>query len=241
MQINSDLAVEFAEEYAQKNSQTQINSVVKRFDITDKGIFWDRCGVYYDIDCLADSDVIEKAIADCIKAYNYNLDKILLIGLGTARYISDALGEIVLDSLPKASSKMVKFKPQISSVTGIESQDIILQVKKLVKPTLVIAIDSLATTNLDRIGKSIQITNVGLTPGSGVGASRKILTTKSLGVPLLAIGVPLVASINIQDKGGNQNDGKMQSKRRLVIPVDSEDIVEKLAKIIANGIRQVIE
>ncbi len=226
--INSDLAVEFASDIVKKSDQNRCENIIKRINVTDKSLFNDRCGVYYDIDCTAEPYIVENAIAECLLSYGYKCDKILLIGLGNARYISDALGELVLDNLPVANEKMAKFKPQVSRVTGIESHDIILSTKKLVKPTLIIAIDSLATSDIARVGKSIQITNVGLTPGSGVGNSRKILTAKSLGVPILAIGVPLVASVNVNNS------------RRLVIPIDTEDIAEKLAKSIANGIRQIL-
>lgn len=225
--INSDLAVEFAKDYAENYPDKQ-QDIVKRVDISEKGIFADRCGIYYDIDCQVAENQIVQAMATCLRSYNYKFDKILLIGLGNAKYISDALGEMVLDNLPVANEKMAKFKPQVGRITGIESHDIIISAKKIVKPTLLIAIDSLATNDISRIGKSIQITNVGLTPGSGVGNSRKIMTAKSLGVSVIAIGVPLVASVS--------SDGN----KRLVIPIDTEDIVEKLSKIIANGIRQIL-
>ena len=227
--INSDLAVEFASDNVKKSDQNKGENIVKRINVTDKSLFNDRCGVYYDIDCTAEPYIVENAIAECLLSYGYKCDKILLIGLGNAKYISDALGELVLDNLPVANEKMAKFKPQVGRITGIESHDIIISAKKLVKPTLLIAVDSLATNDIARVGKSIQITNVGLTPGSGVGNARKVMTEKSLGVPILAIGVPLVASVSSGDK------------KRLVIPIDTEDIVEKLAKTIANGIRQILE
>lgn len=223
--INSDLVVEFAEDFVQKSDD---DNVVKKIEICDKGIFFDRCGTYYHINCEDTSQNIEGIVAKCLLQYGLDMSKILFVGLGNAKYISDALGEMVLDNLPPASDKIAKFKPQVGRITGIESHDIILSAKKLAKPSLVIAIDSLATNDLSKVGKSIQITNVGLTPGSGVGNSRKILTEKSLGVPILAIGVPLVANI------------MLNGKRRLVIPVDIEDIAENLANIISNGIRQIL-
>lgn len=228
--IYSDLAVEFAKDNDAQNvkSVDTISDIVQRMDIVDKGLFHDWCGIYYDIDASGDSAKLEEAIASCIKEYNYNYDKIMFVGLGNAKYISDALGEMVLDNLPAPNSQVVKLKPLVSRMTGIESHDIILAAKKIVKPTLVIAIDSLATTDIEKVGKSVQITNVGLTPGSGVGNSRKILTCKSLGVPILAIGVPLVANINYNDK------------RRLVSPIDIEDIAENLANTISNSIRQIL-
>lgn len=230
MNINSDLVVEFAKDLIEKNKKQQKNSndIVKKIEICDKSIFADRIGIYYDINCEQIDNKTEVAVAKCIKEFGYKLDKILFVGLGNAKYISDALGEMVLDNLPPPSDKMAKFKPQVGRITGIESYDIILSAKKIVKPSLVIAVDSLATNDISKVGKSIQITNVGLTPGSGVGNARKILTAKSLGVPILAVGVPLVASINTLDK------------RRLVIPIDIEDIAEKLAKTISNGIRQIL-
>ncbi|MDE6968072.1 MAG: GPR endopeptidase, partial [Clostridia bacterium] len=163
-----------------------------------------------------------------ILEYKYNREKLLFVGLGNAKYISDALGELVLDNLPEPHKKMAKFKPQVSKLTGIQSHDLIIAAKKIIKPTLIIAIDSLATSDISKVGKSIQITNVGLAPASGLGIARQVLTAKNLGVPILAIGVPLVANVNI--KGSN----------RLVIPIDIEDIAQNLAKAIANGITQIL-
>ncbi len=229
MQINSDLAVEFAADLLQSsNTKCKNTDAVQRVEITEKSLFSDRCGVYYDINCEQAGEDIENIFANCISEYGYNTDRILFVGLGNAKYISDALGEMVLDNLPPPNDRTAKFKPQVGRITGIESHDLIISAKKIVKPTVIIAIDSLATNDITKVGKSIQITNVGLIPGSGVGNSRKILTSKSLGVPILAIGVPLVANIKI-----NEN-------RKLVIPIDIEDIAEKLAKTISNGIRLIL-
>ncbi len=230
MLTNSDLVTEFAKNIMAKKDLKgkKVQDIIRKIEITDKTIFADRCGTYFEIDAVADTDRAETAVAKCILEYGYKMKKILFVGLGNAKYISDALGEMVLDNLPPPSDKMAKFKPQVGRITGIESHDLIISAKKIVKPSIVIAIDSLATNDIAKVGKSIQITNVGLTPGSGVGNSRKILTYKSLGLPIIAIGVPLVANIN---DGGN---------RRLVVPIDIEDIAGKLAKTISNGIRQIL-
>lgn len=227
--INSDLAVEFA--VGQTKGEAVFEEkigIIKKIEVKESGLFFDRCGVYYHIDCNSEPYLIEDAVASCIKMFNFDLKRILFVGLGNAKYISDALGELVVDKLPLPNEKIAKIKPQGARETGIETQDLIAAAKKFVKPTIVIAIDSLATSNIENIGKSIQITNVGLTPGSGVGNSRKILSEQSLGVPIVAIGVPLVANISINGKS------------RLVIPIDIEDIAVKLANMIANGIRQVV-
>lgn len=228
--INSDLALEFAKDKVNGEAFCEEqNGIVKKIEVKDASIFLERCGVYFHIDCNnIDCDLIENAVAGCVKQFDFDRQKILFVGLGNAKYISDALGELVVDKLPLPNEQVAKIKPQGARETGIETHDLIIAAKKFVKPTMIVAIDSLATNNIDNIGKSIQITNVGLTPGSGVGNSRKILSQKSLGIPIVAIGVPLVANIKIEDK------------KRLVIPVDIEDIAIKLANAIANGIRQVI-
>lgn len=228
--INTDLALEFASNSdVADNVVTSSNGIVKRIEVKESGIFAERAGLYFHIDCNASQEQKENAVADCVRQFTKNAKRILFVGVGNPKYISDALGELVLDSLPIASEGIFKIKPQGARETGIETRDLILATKKIVNPSVIIAIDSLATSNLNSVGKSIQITNVGLTPGSGVGNSRKILSSKSLGVPIVAIGVPLVATVRAEEKS------------RLVVPVDVEDIAQNLANCIANGIRQILD
>lgn len=226
--LNSDLAVEFALAHGGETVFEQQFGIVRQIQVNESKLFLDRCGVYYHIDCNNKTSMIENAVAECLTKFAINKQKILFVGVGNAKYISDALGELVLDKLPQANSHIAKIKPQGARETGIETKEMILAVKRIVKPTLVVAIDSLATSNLQSIGKSIQITNVGFTPGSGVGNSRKILSEKTLGVPIIAIGVPLVATIKCDDT------------TRIVTPIDIEDIATNLSNAIANGIGQVI-
>lgn len=227
--VNSDLALEFAlNDGTSDKVITSTNGIVKRIEVKESGIFGERAGLYFHIDCNAQDEQQENAVADCVRQFAKNAKRILFVGVGNPKYISDALGELVIDRLPIASSRIFKIKPQGARETGIETRDLILAAKKIVNPSVIIAIDSLATSNLNSVGKSIQITNVGFTPGSGVGNSRKILSSKSLGVPIVAIGVPLVATVSAEV--GN----------RLVVPVDIEDIAQNLANCIANGIRQIL-
>ncbi len=81
--------------------------------------------------------------------------------------------------------------------TGIETFDIITSIVNKIKPKLLIVIDSLASSSIDRINKTIQITNTGIHPGSGVGNHRKELSQDTLGIPVLAIGVPTVVESSI--------------------------------------------
>ena len=76
--------------------------------------------------------------------------------------------------------------------TGIETSDIIESVIKKIKPDFIIVIDALASDSVDRVLKTIQITNTGINPGSGIGNSRKELSSFLLGIPVIAVGVPTV-------------------------------------------------
>ena len=131
-------------------------------------------------------------------------DTCLIIGLGNILSTPDSLGVKVLDDitvtghlykLGKVSDGMrcvYAFSPGVMASTGIESARIITSLIKEVKPNFVIAIDALASRQLDRINKTIQITDTGIHPGSGIGNNRVEISKKTMGIPVIAIGVPTV-------------------------------------------------
>ena len=131
---------------------------------------------------------------------------ILVIGLGNRAITSDSLGPAVLDRLmitrhlfsyapdtiSENLSSVCAIAPGVLGVTGIETEEIIRGVCKNVNPCAVICIDALAARSIDRITKTVQISNTGIHPGAGVGNNRKEISEKTLGVPVIAIGVPTV-------------------------------------------------
>ena len=141
--------------------------------------------------------------------------------------------------------------PGVLGITGIETGEIVKGVTKHVKPTLIIAIDALAARKLSRLGKTIQISDTGICPGSGVGNNRKELSEKTLGVPVIAIGVPMVVDAmtlaedmfseltelpeNERSKVLSNNDRNM-----IVTPNDVDAISEQAATIIADGINMAL-
>lgn len=82
--------------------------------------------------------------------------------------------------------------PGVLGTTGIETQEILKGIVENVKPKLIIVIDSLASKSIDRISSSVQISDTGIVPGAGVGNKRKELSKETLGVPVIAIGIPTV-------------------------------------------------
>ena len=93
------------------------------------------------------------------------------------------------------------FYPGVTGVTGIETGDLIKGVISEVKPDMVIVVDALSSTSISRVNKSIQVTNAGISPGSGIGNKRKEISRETLNIPVIAIGVPTVlnAAVIVRD------------------------------------------
>lgn len=130
----------------------------------------------------------------------------LVVGLGNWNVTPDALGPMVCENLlvtrhlfqlqPESVEEGYRsvsaLAPGVMGLTGIETSDIIFGVVEKSKPDFVIAIDALAARSIERVNSTIQISDTGIHPGSGVGNKRKELSKETLGVPVIAIGVPTV-------------------------------------------------
>lgn len=149
------------------------------------------------------ADEIKKLIGEDIEK------KILVVGLGNEAATPDALGpkvtkqinitrhiinfakELVTENTREVSA----IAPGVLGTTGIETSEIIFSVVEKVKPDIVIAIDSLASSSIHRIGNTIQLTNTGITPGAGVKNKRAGINKETLGVEVIGIGVPTVVDM----------------------------------------------
>ena len=134
--------------------------------------------------------------------------KVLVIGLGNRQATPDALGPYVADNLnitrhivkeygkyaaPEEMNCVVSaIVPGVMALTGMETAEIIKGVVRETKPDLLIVIDALAARNSRRLNRTIQIADTGINPGSGVGNYRNAITKETIGVPVIAIGVPTV-------------------------------------------------
>lgn len=125
-----------------------------------------------------------------------NKDKILVVGLGNRHISADSLGTNVIKKINitlsnKYYPKVMAICPSVLGLTGIETYDIVKGVIDRIKPSHIIFIDSLCASDISRLGCSIQITNTGICPGSGIGNARKCLDG-SLAKKVFSIGVPLL-------------------------------------------------
>lgn len=152
------------------------------------------------------SDVFKEEFKRMLDVIGYKSGmKTTVIGLGNAKSTPDALGPFSADKIivtkhffdmnidvEEGFSNVSAFYPGVTGTTGIETSDFINGVVSKIKPDLIIVIDALASTSISRVNKSIQVSNTGIFPGSGIGNKRKEISKETLGIPVIAVGVPTV-------------------------------------------------
>jgi spore protease len=161
--------------------------------------------------------------------------KILIVGLGNWNVTPDALGPIVVenvmvtrhyfelmpDQVAPGYRQVSAVAPGVLGITGIETSEIVQGIVEKSKPDLVIAVDALASKALERVNTTIQIADTGITPGSGIGNKRKGLTKETLGIPVIAIGVPTVVYastiVNSTIEMLSQNFGKQTGNTSAIL------------------------
>lgn len=154
-------------------------------------------------------------------------------GIFSTRHITSELAEeIGLDRLNPVCSLATGVLGQ----TGIETGEIIKSVADAIKPKAVIVIDALAAAGLERLGRTVQITDTGITPGSGVGNKRAEISKNTLGVPVIAIGVPTVvdAVTLAKDMTGNKTATESaEAQNMMVTPREIDVMIERASKLIS--------
>jgi len=133
----------------------------------------------------------------------------LIVGLGNDKSTPDSLGPLVvndvivtnhlyvLNELSENYKRLSALNPGVTGETGIETSDIIESVVNKIKPDYLVVVDSLASKSLERLNKTIQITDTGIHPGSGIGNKRKEISSDTIGIPVIAIGVPTVVDATV--------------------------------------------
>lgn len=224
---------------------------------------------------LVNEDIqLKKVLIEHLQELTKNIKnkKILVVGLGNKDVTPDSLGPLVTEQI-FATRHLIKefgenFKkqnhieniaaisPGVMGQTGMEAKEIIQAITKTVDINLVIVIDALAARSVSRLNCTFQITNTGISPGSGVGNNRKALNQDSLGIPVIAIGVPTVvdAYTIVNDmleqfmlrQGFNDdeiNDFNMQLRNEnilnmFVTPKDIDEAIKNISRIIAESINE---
>lgn len=224
-----------------------------------------------------DNKIMQK-VADTIKDISHLVkkDTVLVVGLGNEDVTPDALGPKVVENL-QITRHLIEYAPEyvkegtravsaiipgVLGTTGIETSEIVKGIVERINPDLVIVIDALASKNMDRISKTIQIADTGIIPGSGVGNSRFAITKETLGVPTIVIGIPTVVGIPtivneaisyvIEKSADDTQKKELQRKNYMkeilenkkfdfmVTPKDIDDIINNLSTLVANSINMAL-
>ncbi len=223
-----------------------------------------------------DNKIIDK-MAYVIKDISHMVkkDTVLVVGLGNSDVTPDALGPKVVDNL-SITRHLIEYAPELVNentravsaivpgvlgTTGIETGEIVKGIVEKIQPNLVVVVDALAAKDMNRISRTIQISNTGITPGSGVKNNRFSITSESLGVPVIAIGVPTVVGVptivneaieyvadKFEDvKSPLENKNYMQDILEnkdfdfMVTPNDIDDIISNLSRLVADGINTALQ
>ena len=187
----------------------------------------------------------------------------LVVGLGNAAMTPDAVGPLAADSvlitrhlisaMPKHFSgfrPVAVFRAGVLGTTGVESAEAVRGLVAEVQPALVIAIDALASRRCERVCATVQLSDTGIVPGSGVGNHRSALNQETLGVPVFAVGIPTVvdaatlAADLLEESGLTEVDeGKLRESRQnlMVTPRDIDQQVRDLSKVVGYGINWALQ
>ena len=179
---------------------------------------------------------------------------VLVVGLGNREVTPDALGPEAVNNLMitrhvvreygKAALGKEKVHlvsgivPGVMAQTGMETFEIIKGIIDETKPDVVVAIDALAARSTKRLNRTIQLSDAGIHPGSGVGNHRNSLTRESLGIPIVAIGVPTVvdAATIIYDATGDRNAISPGLNGMFVTPKDIDETIKRLSFTISEAL-----
>ena len=277
-----------------KSTEEEINEKLKvtRVEILNKNgekAIGKPVGNYVTIDVkklkLAEDEDIQKAsevVTKLKKIIDIHTDKqgdILVVGLGNIYVTPDALGPKVINEID-VTRHIIKYLPQyvdegtrpvsaispgVLGTTGIETVEILKGIVDNIHPKLLIVIDALASRSIDRISSTIQISDTGIVPGAGVGNTRQEISQTTLGIPVIALGIPTVVELatlvsdgidifidRLQEKAESneylnklqQNDKYEEVKEALnvgdynmiVTPKEIDDLIENMKDIVARGI-----
>lgn len=182
-----------------------------------------------------------------------NMDLLaLVVGLGNRDITPDAIGPLTAESTlvtRHLKSQMPEdfaffrpvsvITPGVLGTSGIESADYIKAVCKSLSPDIIIVVDALAAKSFDRLCRTVQITDTGITPGSGVGNSRAQINKETMGVPVIAVGVPTVVDIRTvlaEYCSGKDTPDKGRDSDMIVTPRSIDSEVANTSKLVAYGI-----
>lgn len=198
------------------------------------------------------------AITESLKELIPSKGSALVVGLGNREITPDALGPKVAsgilatrqitDEIRRISGiegmrNVSVLAPGVLGQTGIEAFNLLHAVTGEIKPAFLIVIDALASRYLKRLGCTVQMSDSGIEPGAGVGNARREISRKTLGVPVIAVGVPTVvdATTLVSDlTGGNGEIANPEGRQMIVTPREIDLLISRASALIADCINRAL-
>lgn len=199
-----------------------------------------------------------EAVADEIRRIIPENGSVLVAGLGNMSITPDALGpkcasmifatrhitgELLRSTGLSGLRCVTSVATGVAGETGAEAGEIIKGIVQTVAPDVVITVDALAARNVERLGRTIQMCDTGIIPGSGVGNSRQEISEKTIGVPVISIGVPTVvdAATLIMDCTGNESSVSQKAESMMVTPREIDLMIERAAKLTSLAVNRALQ
>lgn len=197
---------------------------------------------------LDDYETVCEMLAEELRTLAGESRLTLVAGLGNRDITPDALGQEVVSQiivtkhmkekmpgvLPENYGDVCAVAPGVMGTTGIETVDIIKGVADMVKPDLIIAVDALAGADMNRVCSTVQIADTGIQPGAGVGNNRAGLNEETLGVKVIAVGVPTVIAAEVLTGESGSDEPLMVTTK------DIDLVIRRMSKTVANGINMAL-
>ena len=200
---------------------------------------------------------VSEMIADLLRELTGTAESVLVAGLGNRNVTPDALGPQAVSNLMITRHLIREYGremmgmdgccvvsgivPGVMAQTGMETSEILQGIIEETRPNLLIVIDALAARSTRRLGRTVQITDTGIQPGSGVGNHRGSLTKESLGIPVIAIGVPTVveAAAIVYDAQGNCEKMPPHLNGMFVTPKNIDEMIKQLSFTLSEALNMV--
>ena len=200
---------------------------------------------------------VSEVIADLLRELTGTAESVLVAGLGNRDVTPDALGPQAVSNLMITRHLIREYGremmgmdgccvvsgivPGVMAQTGMETSEILQGIIEETRPDLLIVIDALAARSTRRLGRTVQITDTGIQPGSGVGNHRGSLTKESLGIPVIAIGVPTVveAAAIVYDAQGNCEKMPPHLNGMFVTPKNIDELIRQLSFTLSEALNMV--
>lgn len=200
---------------------------------------------------------VSEVIADLLRELTGTAESVLVAGLGNRDVTPDALGPQAVANLMITRHLIREYGremmgmdgccvvsgivPGVMAQTGMETSEILQGIIEETRPDLLIVIDALAARSTRRLGRTVQITDTGIQPGSGVGNHRGSLTKESLGIPVIAIGVPTVveAAAIVYDAQGNCEKMPPHLNGMFVTPKNIDEMIKQLSFTLSEALNMV--